>query len=66
MVGEVRKKFAGAIEESGKTFTTDAFFLALMLVQQGMIRELRTRLEAFEPEGPQVGRMISLDRWVRG
>ena len=47
MVKEVRDRFEEAVEKSGKTFTTDPFFMALLLAQQRMIRHLRGELKAF-------------------
>ncbi len=45
MVGEVRADFREAVEKSGRTFTTDAFFMALLLAQHRMIVRLRGALE---------------------
>jgi hypothetical protein len=47
MVNEVRDRFGEAVEKSGKTFTTDPFFMALLLAQQRMIRRLQNELMAF-------------------
>lgn len=46
MVERVRKQLNEAIESSGKTFTTDPFFMALFLVQHEMISQLRAELGA--------------------
>ena len=46
MIEEVRNGFGEAIERSGKTFTTDPFFMALLLAQERMIRRLRDELRA--------------------
>lgn len=46
MVEEARNRFGGAIERAGKTFTTEPFFMALLLLQQKMIGQLRAELEA--------------------
>ena len=46
MIEEVRNDFGEAIERSGKTFTTDPFFMALLLAQERMIRRLRDELRA--------------------
>ena len=50
MIKEVRDRFGEAVEKSGKTFTTDPFFMALLLAQQGMIRHLQSELKAFGVE----------------
>jgi hypothetical protein len=46
MVKEVRDHFGEAVEKSGKAFTTDPFFMALLLAQQGMIKHLQSELRA--------------------
>ena len=46
MIKEVREDFGEAVERSGKAFTTDSFFMALLLAQQRMIRRLRDVLRA--------------------
>lgn len=50
MISNVKGRFAEAIERSGRTFTTDPFFMALVLLQQRMIGELRDELESIERE----------------
>jgi hypothetical protein len=50
MIKEVRDRFGEAVEKSGKTFTTDPFFMALLLAQQGMIKHLQSELRAFGVE----------------
>ena len=45
MIREVRDDFGEAVEKSGKTFTTDPFFMALLLAQQRMIRGLQDELK---------------------
>jgi hypothetical protein len=47
MIKEVRDHFGEAVEKSGKSFTTEPFFMALLLAQQGMIKHLQSRLRAF-------------------
>lgn len=44
MIGEV-KQYADAVEHSGRTFTTDAFFMAILLVEQRMIKQLKQELQ---------------------
>jgi hypothetical protein len=44
MVKEVKDRFEEVVEKSGKTFPTDPFFMALLLVQQGMIKRLQREL----------------------
>jgi hypothetical protein len=46
MIKEVRERFGEAVEKSGKALTTDPFFMALLLAQQGMIRHLQSELKA--------------------
>jgi hypothetical protein len=46
MIKGVREQFGNAIEASGKTFATDPFFMALLLAQQKMIKQLRAELRA--------------------
>ena len=45
MIKEVRDDFGEAVEKSGRTFTTDPFFMALLLAQQRMIRLLQGELK---------------------
>jgi hypothetical protein len=46
MIKEVREGFGETVEKSGKTFTTDPFFMALLLAQQRMIKRLEDELRA--------------------
>ena len=46
MIKEVRDRYGEAVEKSGKTFTTDPLFMALLLAQQGMIKRLQRELRA--------------------
>jgi hypothetical protein len=46
MIGGIREQFGDAVEASGRTFTTDPFFMALLLAQQKMIRQLLAELKA--------------------
>ena len=52
MIKEVRCDFGEAVEKSGKTFTTDPFFMALLLAQQRMIRRLRATLRELGEDVP--------------
>lgn len=52
MIKEVREVFGEAVERSGKTFTTDSFFMALLLAQQRMIRRLRSELKVLGTKTP--------------
>ena len=56
MIKEVREDFGEAVEKSGRTFTTDPFFMALLLAQQRMIRRLRGELSALGVETPETSR----------
>ena len=56
MVKEVRDDFREAVEKSGKTFTTDPFFMALLLAQQRMISRLRGELKRLGVETPDSSR----------
>ena len=44
MIEEVGDDFREAVEKSGKTFTTDPFFMSLLLAQQRTIRRLQAIL----------------------
>jgi hypothetical protein len=46
MIKGVREQFAGAVENSGRTFATEPFLMALLLLQQKMIKRLKAELEA--------------------
>jgi hypothetical protein len=50
MIKEVRDRFGEAVEKSGKIFTTDPLFMALLVAQQGMIKHLQSELKAFGVE----------------
>ena len=52
MIKEVREDFGEAVERSGKTITTDPFFMVLLLAQQRMIRWLQSELKALGVETP--------------
>ena len=58
MVKEVRDDFREAVEKSGKTFTTDPFFMALLLAQQRMISRLRGELKRLGVETPDSSRGV--------
>lgn len=59
MIKEVRDHFGEAVEKSGKSVTTDPFFMALLLAQQGIIKYLQSELKAFGVE------MVSPDTAVQ-
>jgi len=46
MIKEARDDFGEAVERSGKTFATDPFFMALLLLQQRLIGRLQGELRA--------------------
>jgi hypothetical protein len=52
MTKEVREQFGEAIEASGRDFTTDPFFMALLLLQHKMIKRLKAELKSFGMEIP--------------
>ena len=52
MIKDVRDDFGEAVEKSGKTLTTDPFFMALLLAQQRMIRRLRATLRELGEDVP--------------
>jgi hypothetical protein len=52
MVNEIREKFNDAVEQSGKDFTTDPFFMALLLAQQRAIKQLQAELKILGVEMP--------------
>lgn len=54
MIEEVRHDFGEAVERSGKTYTTDPFFMALLLAQERMIRFLRGELRALGVKTPEL------------
>jgi hypothetical protein len=56
MIKEVREDFGEAVERSGSTFTTDPFFMALLLAQQRMISRLRGELRRLGVETPDSSR----------
>ena len=51
MMRKVREQFERSVEESGKTFTTDPFFMAVILSQYKTVRRLEAKLKALEREG---------------
>ena len=64
MIREVRDDFGEAIERSGKTFTIEPFFMALLLAQHRMIRLLQKQLRERGTEGSiPVAPKPSLDTW---
>jgi hypothetical protein len=52
MINEIREKFNDAVEQSGKDFTTDPFFMALLLAQQRAIKQLQSELKILGVEMP--------------
>jgi len=46
MIQEVKEGFDDAVEKSGKPFTTEPFFMALLLAQQRTIKSLLEQLRA--------------------
>ena len=62
MIKEVREDFGEAVERSGKTITTDSFFIALLLAQQRTISRLRGELRRLgvERPGPSRGAQTTL------
>jgi hypothetical protein len=52
MIKEVREEFSDAVEQSGKDFIADPFFMALLLAQQKIIKLLRAELVAIRIEMP--------------
>lgn len=68
MIKAVRERFGQAVEKSGRRFTTDPFFMALLLLQQKMIRELRGELQALRTEEYSVpaidSRATTLTGWL--
>lgn len=54
MIKQVTEEFGEAIELSGKDFTTDPFFMALLLEQEKTIKRLQAELEALGVEMPDL------------
>jgi len=50
MIGEIRERFGEAVGKSEKTFTTDPFFMSLLLLQHSKINQLRGELESSRAE----------------
>lgn len=46
IINEIREEFAEAVEQSGRSLTTNPFFMALLLAQQKTIRRLETELRS--------------------
>ena len=44
MIKNVKDQFSEAVEASGKSLTTDPFFMALLLAQQKIIKQLQAEL----------------------
>ena len=52
MINEIREGYVEAIEHSEKEFTTEPFFMALLLAQQRTIKRLKEELKALGAEMP--------------
>ena len=52
MINEIREGYAETIEHSEKEFTTEPFFMALLLAQQRTIKRLKEELKALGAEMP--------------
>jgi hypothetical protein len=53
MIKEVQEQFRDAVEASGKDFTTDPFFMSLILAQQKTIKSLETEIKSLrKPSEP--------------
>jgi len=52
MTKEIKEQLGQAVETSGKTITTDPFFMALLLAQQKTIGRLKTELKSLGVEIP--------------
>ncbi|MDG6941344.1 MAG: hypothetical protein JRN34_00250 [Nitrososphaerota archaeon] len=64
MVKEARERFGDAIERAGKTFNTEPFFMALLLLQQSMIEHVKAELEATGADlSGMPGANMTLDMW---
>ena len=53
MIKEVRDDFGEAVEKSGRAFTTDPFFMALLLAQQRIIKRLQRELRGLGVAMPE-------------
>jgi hypothetical protein len=51
MVQRVRESYSEAVERSGRNFTVDPFFMALLLDQQKMIELLKREIKTFKEKG---------------
>jgi len=61
MIQEVRDRFGEAVENSGKRFTVDPFFMSLIVAQQRTIKFLISELKGRGVEMPQRGTPTRLD-----
>lgn len=62
MINEIREKFSDAVEQSGKDLTTDPFFMALLLVQQRVIKQIQAELKTLGVEMPDsIATTMTLD-----
>ena len=52
MIKEIRDSLGEAVEKSEKPFTTDPFFMALLLAQQRTIRRLQGELKVLGTKTP--------------
>jgi hypothetical protein len=53
MIKDLRENFGDAVEKSGKNLTTDPFFMALLLAQQRIIKQLKDKLRGLSIDSPQ-------------
>jgi hypothetical protein len=58
MIKEIREDFSGAVERSGRNFTTDSFFMALLLAQQKTIERLTAELKALGVKVPLASEIV--------
>ena len=58
MIKEIREGYAEAIEHSEKEFTTEPFFMALLLAQQKTIKRLKGQLKALGVEAPTSSEIV--------
>ena len=63
MIEEVREVFGHAVEKSGKPFTTESFFMSLLLTQQRTIKSLLTEIMGFGVQMPKPDVEAIWGRW---
>jgi hypothetical protein len=59
MIEELREDFGEAVEKSGKNLATDPFFMALLLAQQRIIKQLKDELRGFSTDAPQRQQLLT-------